>query len=491
MQHAMKTKLLLPAILIFLWNGTGMAQKIAKVGAGEYYTAYLTDSGSLYVPIPVGNRYFTKKLNSSRVFKEIDCTQYSAIASDDSGNVFTIGPGKTGAGLFATQVETDITGKKFTGIEKVYGWGYAYLALKNGIPYTWGQDLLGLNRGKNIAAPFTIPLPPGKKIKKLVPLSFDNNAVLALAADGSVWRYSRSSAKPQRILIPGAARNIAGVGSGVYVVETATDLFAWGFLGSYLGATDMSVKPVSVKKLWTAAGCVFPAKQIEGNYGTLHIIDANNNLFGAGDNVHGEVGNGKQWPDWSSYTPLPFSWSFAHGQVLQKPVQISGKFKQVCSAPNNVFYLYAEDIGGNWYSWGRNKARCLGNGLTLSPRDEANYPEALNVPAPVWVDPLNVKWKQLPAFDPEQRMAPFAHAGIWQYINGNSTLLNASASSQQNGEVVSYLWETLEPGGQVIEKPASAITKVSNLKEGENNFRVIVTNNWGDTASAVMKVFVK
>lgn len=491
MTNTSNMKFALSLFLCMVLTGFARAQQIVKVGAGEYYTAYLTDSGFIYVPIPIGNRYFTKKLNSQKIFRDIDCTQTGAIAIDDSGSVYTIGPGKTGAGLFATPVPNDISGKRFTSVEKVYGWGYSYLALKNGVPYLWGQDLLNLNRGKNIAAPFAMPAPAGKKIKKLVPVSFDNNAILAMATDGTVWRYSRNAVRPQRISIAGAARNIAAIGSGVYVVETATDLLAWGFLGSYLGLTDMSTRPVSVKKQWTAAGCVFPAKQIEGNYGTLHIIDANNHLFGAGDNVHGEVGNGKQWPDWSSYSPLPFSWSFAHGQLLQKPVQVAGKFRMICTAPNNVFYMYAQDMGGNWYSWGRNKARCLGNGLTQSPKDEASYPEALNVPAPVLVDPINVKWKQLPSFNPEAHMPPFAHAGINQYISSNNTTLNASSSTQQNGSILSYLWKAEEGSRAVIESPSSAVTKITNLQEGANVFTVTVTNNYNDTASASVTVLVQ
>ncbi len=484
-------KFILSLVICSMLAGFSQAQQITKVGTGEYYTAYLTDSGFIYVPIPIGNRYFTKKLNSQRIFRDIDCTQAGAIAIDDSGSVYTIGPGKSGAGLFATLVPNDISGKKFTGVEKVYGWGSSYLALKNGIPYLWAQDLLNLNGGRNIAAPFALPVPPGKRIKKLVPVSFDNNAILALATDGTVWRYSRNAIKPQRVAIAGTARDIAAIGSGVYVVETATDLLAWGFLGSYLGSTDMSTRPVSIKKQWTAAGCIFPSKQIEGNYGTLHIIDANNHLFGAGDNVHGEVGNGRQWPDWSSYSPLPFSWSYTHRQLLQRPVQVAGKFKKVCKAPNHVFYVYAQDMGGNWYSWGRNKARCLGNGLTQTPKDEATYPEALNVPAPVLVDPINVKWKQLPSFDPQAKMLPFVHAGINQYISSGNTSLNASSSSQQNGSIVSYLWKAAEGSRAVIESPNSAITKVSNLQEGENIFTVRVTNNYRDTAMASVTVLVR
>jgi hypothetical protein len=47
-----------------------LAQKIVQVGTGEYYTAYLTDSGSVYIPISVGNRYFANN-STARKFLRI------------------------------------------------------------------------------------------------------------------------------------------------------------------------------------------------------------------------------------------------------------------------------------------------------------------------------------------------------------------------------------------------------------------------------------
>ncbi|MBL0255413.1 MAG: hypothetical protein IPQ27_10870 [Chitinophagaceae bacterium] len=468
-----------------------LAQKIVQVGTGEYYTAYLTDSGSVYIPISVGNRYFCKQLNSPEIFTNIACGLAQAIATNTQGEVFIIGPGKTGRGIFAGIVAKDITGKNFTGVEKVYAIGNTFFALKKGKPFVWGEDILYVNGGKNIIAPFPVPVPANVTFTKLVPLSFDNSSVLALASNGTVWKYSRNVLKPAKINIPGLARDITGIGSGVYVVETSIDLYAWGFLGSYLGVGDMGHRPVSIKSKWEAAGCRFPAKQISGNYGTLHILDANNNLFGAGDNVHGDVGNGRQWPDWSSYAPLPYSWSYAHGQLIQKPVQITGKFNKICTAPNNVFYMYAQDMGGNWYSWGRNKARSLGNGITLTPMDEARYPEALNIPAPELVDPINTKWRQIASFDPDERRFPIANAGINQYISSSFTTLSAAFSSQQKGSINSFLWQN-ENAQQaaVIESPADEKTKVHNLQQGENSFKLTVINNYGDSASTTVKVFV-
>ena len=129
------------------------AQQIVKVGTGEYYTAYLTDSGSIYVPISIGNRYFTKQLNSAEVFKDIACGLAQAIAINTKAEVFVIGPGKTGRGIFAVKVDKDISGKDFAPVDQVYAIGNTFFALKKGKPFIWVEDILYVNGGKNTLPP--------------------------------------------------------------------------------------------------------------------------------------------------------------------------------------------------------------------------------------------------------------------------------------------------------------------------------------------------
>ena len=46
-------------------------------------------------------------------------------------------------------------------------------------------------------------------------------------------------------------------------------------------------------------------------------------------------------------------------------------------------------MNNNWYSWGRNKAQVLGNGITTNSSNQAIYPEYYNIPAPRLVTPLS------------------------------------------------------------------------------------------------------
>ncbi len=462
------------------------AQKIIKVGTGEYFTSYLTDEGNMYAASGNGKTYNNLRIPVKNIV-DVDGAQYHNIALNDSGEVYILGY-KSNGKLYADLVKKDGNGNRFSGNEKVYGWYECYLTLKKGEIWIWGQDLLNMNKGKNIDEPIKLLNPVGKKFKKLVPLTMNVHTLLALAQDGTVWQYQKS-AIPQRIKINGIAKNISGIAVGCYVVETNNDLLAWGYLGSYLGLKDLCTTPVSIKSKWVAAGCVFPIKELVGNYNTLHIIDANNHLFGAGENVQGEVGNGKQFYSWKNYQP-PYAWNWNHGQMIQSPVQIFGEFKNLCTSTTITFYHFVQDMGGNWYSWGRNKARSLGNGISLSVEDESRYPNGLNVPAPAPVDPLHVKWKVIPQFDISAPRKPLAHAGINQFIRKSFTSLSAQYSSAEGSKIKVYAWKQIAGKEVRILKPYSMKTTVTGLLRGEYTFQLTVISDNDLSAESLIIVTV-
>lgn len=464
------------------------SQKIVQVGAGEYVTTYRTEEGKLFVTAYSNNRYQPVKFNIDAV-KQVDGAQYSNIAMDSSGNVFIVGIYQNGV-PYAKQVKLDAYGNAFTGNTNVYGWYQTYISLKKDSLFIWGEDLLWMNNGEAIPAPIILPPPTGKQIKKIVTLTMGEPSLLALATDGSVWIYKKKNYMPIRVKLSAPARDIAGIGAACYVVETANDLLAWGYLGSYLGATDLGTQPVSIKKWWTAAGCVFPSKELVGNYNTLHIIDAKDQLFGAGENIQGEIGNGVENRDWKGNTPMPYAWTWKHKEMISKPVQIPGKFKNLNSSNTIAFYFYVQDMGDQWYSWGRNKARSLGNGITMSVTDEAKFPNALGVPAPKKVSPLTVKWKIHERITDKFQPTPNANPGIDQFINQPSTTLSGKMSSVQGGSIVAYKWEKISGNG-IISTPNEMITKIVGLTKGEHFFKLTVTDNRGVEAFDDIKIVVQ
>lgn len=463
-------------------------QKIVQVGAGEYVTTYRTEEGKLFVTAFTSNRYQPIKFNIDGV-KDVDGAQYSNIALDSLGNVFIVGIYQNGV-PYAKQVKLDAYGNVFTGNTKVYGWYQTYVSIKKDSLFIWGEDLLWLNNGETITAPIVLPQPTGKQIKKIVTLTMGEPSLLALATDGSVWIYKKKNYLPVRVKLNAPARDIAGVGAACYVVETSTDLFAWGYLGSYLGATDLGNRPISIKKWWTAAGCVFPSKELVGNYNTLHIIDAKDQLFGAGENIQGEIGNGIENQNWKGNSPTPYAWTWKHKEMISKPVQIPGNFKNLQTSNTIAFYFYVQDLGGQWYSWGRNKARSLGNGITLSVQDEAKYPNALDVPAPKKVSPLTVKWKIHERITDKYQPVPNANPGIDQFIAQSITTISGKLSSVQGGQIVAYKWEKITGEGTII-SPKEMITKVVGLTKGEHFFKLTVTDDKGVEDFDDIKIVVR
>lgn len=84
------------------------------------------------------------------------------------------------------------------------------------------------------------------------------------------------------------------------------------------------------------------------------------------------------------------------GELLQQaPVRLAPgvhNFTQVFGATAAVFYCYAETATGQLYSWGRNKAGVLGNGImSISNEIEADYPNSWDVTTVTAVDPFSVK----------------------------------------------------------------------------------------------------
>jgi len=129
------------------------------------------------------------------------------------------------------------------------------------------------------------------------------------------------------------------------LIQTTTDLFACGLLASYVGGNDWSQNGpfISVKSKWDAAGAMFPYKELVGNYNTLHIIDANDNMFASGSNVQGEIGNGTEY---SHGEPGHQLHGYGISEIMNWLLAGSdtGKFKNICTSNTITWYLYAQDM---------------------------------------------------------------------------------------------------------------------------------------------------
>ena len=98
------------------------------------------------------------------------------------------------------------------------------------------------------------------------------------------------------------------------------------------------------------------------------------------------------------------------------------------------------------------------------------------------------------AADPAPNQKPVAKAGndITIKLPVNYTRLNGSASSDPDGNIVSYKWTKLTgPAAYTIAKPDSAATDLTGLEEGKYTFRLVVTDNGGLTDDDTVQVTVQ
>jgi alpha-tubulin suppressor-like RCC1 family protein len=76
-------------------------------------------------------------------------------------------------------------------------------------------------------------------------------------------------------------------------------------------------------------------------------------------------------------------------------------------------------------------------------------------------------------------------------LPANTVQLNGAGSSDGTGSIAGYRWEKVSgPEGMTLQSPDAASTEANNLVAGLYMFRLTVTNQKGDTASAVVKVTV-
>jgi hypothetical protein len=353
---------------------------ISSVGTGEYLTVYLHKDGTAWytqfqsnVTLPP---FYKKVPNGGYV--EVDGGQYHCSLRDTAGNTYTI-------------INNDTYRKTaLPKAQRVYGFYQSTVVISGGKLFIEGPD--------NIMGFTTFNHPNGITFIDLVVSSSTTFGTLtkihALASDGTVWVYTRGNATAVKMNLTGVIK-IASVGIMANVAITATDMFVWTnyFYSTYAGGGwDVKI-PTSVKAAWVNAGAKFPFKEVKGNMSTLHIIDAEDNLFGSGTNSRGEVGNGIM-KDWKP----TYAASWENGLLVAPPTKIPGKWKNICKGNTIAFYVWAQNLDGYWHSWGRNKRQTLGNGITLPGYTvgtwigEGDLPDLLNVPSPKYVEPSVVNW---------------------------------------------------------------------------------------------------
>lgn len=376
--------------------------KIIKVGSGEYWNVFLEDTGLVYGYIWNGKTWPYTQYQGVKDIIDVQGGQYSCIALDKNGaswELFQNGANK----------KIELQGELISSVQML---NQAKLLISDrGNVYYLAEDATkdkdALNLGKSWISITPKMLLGGYSIKKIA-VAENLYGVLLLSNAGSVYTLAPVTASISQIVAD--ATDIAMI-RGAYIIVEKDDILAGGRTNmNYITAPDKSsvqANRVSIKKYWPDVK--FPIKQIAGSWNTLHIIDANDDMYGAGENIQGEVGIGKGCPDWKNYkgadgkTLQPFQWNWSPGQMIQSPVKLDGKWKQICKSGSMAFQNYAQDINGQWYSWGRDKGRSLANGVCFPDNDlAAKYPNHSDLWYPMPVNPEKISdWKLITSFNPQ------------------------------------------------------------------------------------------
>jgi hypothetical protein len=501
-------------LLAFLIAGSPSFSQDAKavyvkqVFVAEYKVWWLGSDGKVYgynvghsLPIPylTGRKKIVTGAGGFNYFR----------ALDEDGYLWTSQPANSSS-IATTRTDLDASGQAFD--DNVFVDAYAHSVAtirKDGSIWFLGNDYYHLfHKEEKVIAPTQIS-PRGMKFKKVL---LGGYRMVALTTDGQVYEWVKSEGpnpNPVKKKIPRPACDIFCAHhdvAGAIIPDPGGSKsmgypYIWGARVNMYGGTVAYTEPTSIKALWKMK---VPIKEITTNVNTIHYIDSSGRMFGIGYNPDGELGNGQEMVNKYNYPGFPgYGSTFEDYQFPSgaPPVEIGKgvKWKHLYSNNWFTFFKYAQDEHDSIYSWGRNKAAVLGNGMyNLQDQYSCN---ALDVLKPTMVHPLSVPTQGY-NFTP-----PSIDAGPDQTVTGTETTLSGKATPAllikntpvaANGIdtagywIVSYKWKQIKgPSEAKITHPNAPVTTVTGLAPGVYRFNLQTADSNTGTLNGEVTITVK
>ncbi len=566
---------LLFVVSLVVFFSTGYAQSPKYfVGMGEYQNFIIDNTahtlwslgtgagkGTGSNTLNAGYATLAQFPNANTQIKFVASGLHTAAAVDMSGNVYFAGGNEdgsmgngttTGSAASFVQVTTDSLGNAFTNVNYIamgssiftggQGYGACIFAVKNdGTLWVWGNTQGGY-RGNGTygmvnTRPVQVPFPAGTVITKVL----ISNTALALDAAGNVWTWAGNGPNdcllgstsrtdyedPQKVSLPGPAKDIAGGGMWSYALLQSGSLYGWGLYQGYMGvgatAGEGWANTPAPLLLDNQLNLQAPISQITSNRTSTYVILTNGTLWAWGGNECGQIGEGTELnygiytvnpAPYGGTTPAPYAWDWnlSAAELQQhKPIQVAAginNFVGLGQGQETVFYQFAVDANGKIYSWGRNKAGVLGNGVMdgdyTNGAIAADYPNSFDVPYITAINPFQTGTIQ--STSPEcltnpnatgcsvyaipANTKPVANPGANQNITGSTTTLDGTGSTD-NVFISYYLWTQVSgPSTAQIVIPSGAKATVNSLVTGVYKFQLRCIDNGWLRDSAVVTVTV-
>lgn len=470
----MKFKLTILSLLITL----ATTAQVQEVICSEYRSGFIKEDGTAWAQgwiTGIGAKVVP--YNGGHQFVEGKGALYNMVFRKATGEVYLNNPNSQNLQF----LQYDTLGIPFKGIAIAARMQTYYAIRQDGTIWMCG--------GK--ARWTKLPGQPAVKFKAI-----DKGAQLvALTEDGTVYTLADGSATWVKKILPGSAQRIFASGNGFYIALVNGQPYGWGQAKFLTGVTGTISTPIALKDHWG----IGERKIIDlaANENTIHFILDDNTLWGMGNNAQGEVGNGYELVNKVEYAGQKYIWNWisptqsSYQQIafVPKPVHIRPdvKFKRVFGGGTYAFYKYAQDINGNLYSWGRNKAAVLANGRAVS--NESLYPNFGDVVTPTLVNPFAYVIPMPYEFVPGK-----VSAGVDQSLLTISTQLTGSATPS-GSKTFSYpiiKWEWRKISGQdcSIITPLSRTPIVGNMQTGAYSFELKVTDSADGTMEDTVVVNV-
>lgn len=496
-------------ILLIITYSQAFGQVMTSVATGEYSHHYLKSDGTIWYTqlVTFNSAYAQQQITSLDSIVDLDGGQYTSIFLRKNGKVFSA----TGNSNNSTAYALDNLGNAFTA-DKVYAMWRMGVAIKSGQVYYWSlaqntpEDML--QQFGSLTTPVTTPRlliqPTGKTITKCVfgaGLSpYGNSFLWGLASDGTLWQWDATHTTPFQVIgktgysnvWTGTVIDIVANFDARMVITSTNQVWTWGYnSGNYGGHFDyQNVDMDNIAGNLTTAGIQFPIKQIVASYLTIQLIDATNSRYGMGTNQTGNLGSGYMWPSFrtnkAGSTPTPWAYNYQPYDGLQATwLKMPGQWLQLRDNSSFVFYTYGQDMGGNWYAWGRGKDQSTLSGYTSQAADQSSYPDWMTIPAPRLVYPFTQTWVVDGAVDTTAARKPWASAGPNQYLHGVTATQLIGSGSHQNQPTAAGVtitttnnWtKTSGPNTPSISSATATSPTLTGLINGTYIYRNTVTNS--------------